>query len=187
MSQVRGAEMRAELAEARLARRRQRAAMTGMPWASAARRFAQSFVAEEPVARRMLVHWTPPSTGRPLHVGAASGRVVRRPPRRRGAAARSAGDDGGDGSDGSDGDPPSLPRDRRLWAHAPVFAERIVFDSHGVEWMVRELDAAALPGARSQRCLIVENHQVVRKLWHYPADWTLYGDAALLAMSEEGT
>jgi hypothetical protein len=65
-----------------------------------------------------------------------------------------------------------------------VVSQRVVYDGDGVEWTVRELDATSMTRARHPTCLIFENHQVVRKLWHFPADWRTYGDAALLAMSE---
>jgi len=66
-----------------------------------------------------------------------------------------------------------------------VFTERIAYDGEGTEWKVRELDATDMLGARHHRCLIFENHRIIRKLWHYPADWHQYGDAALLAISEK--
>jgi hypothetical protein len=113
---------------------------------------------------------------------AASGRVVRRPARRRGAAACEASDGA---SDGGDDEPPQHRRGARIWAHAPVLAERAVYDGYGEEWLVRELDATGLPGARRPRCLIFENHHVVRRVWHYPGDWQMISDATLLALSKE--
>jgi len=101
---------------------------------------------------------------------------------RRGAAARAASDGA---SDGGDGDSPEHRRCARIWAHAAVLAERVVYDGRGEEWLVRELDATGLPGARLSRCLIFESHHVVRRVWHYACDWRMIGDAILLALSEK--
>jgi hypothetical protein len=124
----------------------------------------------------------PSSAGRPQRAGASSGRVVRRSARRRGAAAREARDGA---SDGGDSEPPKHDRAAKIWAQARVLAERMVYDRRGEEWMVRELDATALPGAEVSRYLIFENHRAVRKLRQYPSDWTQLGDATLLALSED--
>lgn len=153
------------------------AAATPSPWARAARRIAHAFPANESIPWRAPVHRA--RAGRLLSAAAASGRVVRQPPRRRQATAREA----GDGSSDGDGAPSAQAPRPRVWAHATVLAERFAFDGKGAEWKVRELDARGLPGARCPRCLIFENHHIVRKLWDYPEDWLKLGDAALLALS----
>ena len=63
----------------------------------------------------------------------------------------------------------------------PPYA-RVAIDRRGVEWRVREVDARATPGARAPRCLVCETHEVVRRLWRYPADWHRRADRDLLAL-----
>ncbi len=74
----------------------------------------------------------------------------------------------------------------RQWSGCPVLAERVVFGSRDERWVVREVDARNVPGARGERCLILENHERVRRLWVYPAGWSRLPDEALLAIGEAG-
>jgi hypothetical protein len=41
----------------------------------------------------------------------------------------------------------------------------------GVEWHVREISAASIPGSQSERCLIFDSDMTVRRVWDYPATW----------------
>jgi hypothetical protein len=41
----------------------------------------------------------------------------------------------------------------------------------GVEWHVREVSAASIPGSRSEHCLIFDSDMTVRRVWDYPATW----------------
>ena len=50
-------------------------------------------------------------------------------------------------------------------------------------WHVREIDAHHIPGAMSERCLVFENHERVRRLWHYPDDWKTLSSVELLALA----
>ena len=69
----------------------------------------------------------------------------------------------------------SLPRARER--------ERIV--QRGIDqWRVHEMDARAIPGAQAPTCLICESTEVIRRLWHYPADWRSIEDDALWALCE---
>lgn len=119
-----------------------------------------------------------------------SGRIVRAPLRQRRAAAMS--------------DPPAperrapsdAPDAAEQWAGAKVYAIRSLTESAGAEgdagaeraeaadpsWRVRELDTSELPGARGHRCLVFENHQVVRRVWVYPASWMTMPVADLLQL-----
>jgi hypothetical protein len=73
------------------------------------------------------------------------------------------------------------------WASVRVHEVRSVVDagdaSRGATWTVRELDTRGLPGARGDRCLVFENHEVVRRVWTFPAAWATLADAALLRLA----
>lgn len=57
--------------------------------------------------------------------------------------------------------------------------------SYGDEhWLISEVDARAVPGARADRCLVCQNEQVVRRLWFYPPTWHELSDEALLALCD---
>jgi hypothetical protein len=47
----------------------------------------------------------------------------------------------------------------------------LVEEDTGRRWQVREMDARDIPAAQGARCLILDAETVVRRLWHYPADW----------------
>ena len=106
-----------------------------------------------------------------------SGRITRRTKRRSLAA--------------SSGPRPDDAPSHEEWALAAVYATRIVdvvaeHDDVGdvpLRWTIREIDARNLPGARGPRCLVFENHRVVRRIWHYPADWAIIAPSALLALA----
>ena len=72
------------------------------------------------------------------------------------------------------------------WAGCPVIAERVVHDARDERWVVREVDARAVPGTHGDRCLILENHDRVRRLWDYPTSWSRLSDETLLEMGETG-
>jgi len=83
-----------------------------------------------------------------------------------------------------------LPLDE--WAHASVFASRIVQglvddpDGESVNegnWTVREIDARNIPGALGPRCLVFESVEMVRRLWVYPAAWMSLPARALLRLA----
>jgi hypothetical protein len=59
------------------------------------------------------------------------------------------------------------------------------FEHDGQRWQVRELDASHVPGARSDRCLICESTEVIRRLWSYPNDWVTLDDQALFRLCDE--
>ena len=72
------------------------------------------------------------------------------------------------------------------WSGCPVLSERVVFDARDERWVVREVDARTVPGAHGERCLILENHERVRRLWVYPAGWARLPGESLLALGETG-
>ena len=62
---------------------------------------------------------------------------------------------------------------------------RRVFDERtGDEWRVFERDARRIPGSRGARCLFFDGEGIVRRVWHYPADWQTLPAAALLALMD---
>jgi hypothetical protein len=75
----------------------------------------------------------------------------------------------------------------RVWAGRLVLRVREVVcateDTDQLGWTVRELDARDAPGAGAATCLVFENHQIVRRLWAFPADWAALGDGALLRVA----
>jgi hypothetical protein len=54
----------------------------------------------------------------------------------------------------------------------------------GVLWSVREVDAARVPGARGERCLLFETEGVIRRVWSYPDDWRSVPDETLRFLAE---
>lgn len=56
-------------------------------------------------------------------------------------------------------------------------------DGAWVRWSVVEVDAAAVPGAQGQRCLLFRRDDCIRRVWHYPPDWRDLDPAALAALS----
>lgn len=81
------------------------------------------------------------------------------------------------------------------WAHAVVYETRVVDgiprfllsspdDAVVYErWTVRELDTTTLPGALGARCLVFENHSLVRRLWVYPSTWATLPAESLLRLA----
>jgi len=49
----------------------------------------------------------------------------------------------------------------------------------GIQWHVHEANAAHVPGARRDRCLIFDSDGIVRRVWTYPSDWMNLTDDAL--------
>jgi hypothetical protein len=60
----------------------------------------------------------------------------------------------------------------------------IIHDVHGTRWVVSERNTAAVPGARSPRCLVFMSAEAVRRAWAYPAGWRHLSADALLALTE---
>jgi hypothetical protein len=60
---------------------------------------------------------------------------------------------------------------------------RTFTDGDGLHWTLSERDARHVPGARGERCLILENDAIVRRLWVYPADWSELPTEALMALA----
>lgn len=139
------------------------------------------------VAARRHGHWSGRWTALPTAPGAGAqsfrragtpDRIVRRRVRRRQAAATA-------------GPPPDAPVG--WWAGATVYAERTLLGPERTAlsglapdaecWTVRELDARALPGARGPRCLVFENHEIVRRVWSYPATWESLPAASLFRLA----
>ena len=135
----------------------------------------------------------------PSCAAVSHGRAVLRSPRQPPGAAREERStstcvfaglaDGCASSSGSDdaaeGRTKSSPRETsppHFWAHANVHAERGLIDATGKSWTVRELDTRAVPGARAARCLVLENHEVVRRFWSFRHDWTTIPDRTLLEL-----
>lgn len=52
-------------------------------------------------------------------------------------------------------------------------------------WIVREVDARHVPGARGERCLIYETDGIVRRVWTFPTDWAALSDDALWELVDE--
>jgi hypothetical protein len=60
---------------------------------------------------------------------------------------------------------------------------RIFVDGHGVEWEVMEVDAADVPAARGERCLIFRSSAAVRRVWNYPKTWGALSASDLVNLS----
>lgn len=60
---------------------------------------------------------------------------------------------------------------------------RIFVDREGVEWEVSEVNAADVPAARGERCLIFRSPGAVRRVWNYPARWTAMNASELTDLS----
>ncbi len=56
----------------------------------------------------------------------------------------------------------------------------------GVEWHVREVSAASVPGTQSERCLIFDSEMTVRRVWDYPAGWSEMSDEDLWHLASIG-
>jgi len=56
----------------------------------------------------------------------------------------------------------------------------------GVEWHVREVSAASVPGVHGERCLIFDSDMTVRRVWDYPAAWSHLSDEDLLRLTMIG-
>jgi len=52
----------------------------------------------------------------------------------------------------------------------------------GIQWHVHEANAAHVPGARRDRCLIFDSDGIVRRVWTYPSDWMNLTDDALWSL-----
>ena len=77
--------------------------------------------------------------------------------------------------------PPLPPPGRNA---ARVLARRTVVDAAtATVWVVTELDARGIPGARAAACLLFDGPATVRRVWAYPPDWERLPDAGLIALS----
>lgn len=66
----------------------------------------------------------------------------------------------------------------------PAVARRRDFrTSDGSLWCAHERDTAHMAHARGPRCLVFENENTLRVVWHYPADWATLSDAELETLS----
>ncbi|WP_284348142.1 hypothetical protein [Roseisolibacter agri] len=75
---------------------------------------------------------------------------------------------------GSSGDP----------EHEREVVRRVFDERTGDEWRVFERDTRRIPGSRGARCLFFDGEGIVRRVWHYPADWQSLPAAALLALMD---
>lgn len=119
---------------------------------------------ERPVPRRVAAERIPADAESPR-------REVRhadwRPPADREVTAEVAHESGGEGAES----------DRAV-------VRRIHDDRTGGEWRVFERDARFVPGSCAPRCLYFDGEGIVRRVWHYPADWPSLSPAALLALMD---
>jgi hypothetical protein len=56
----------------------------------------------------------------------------------------------------------------------------------GIEWHVREVSAAGIPGTQSDRCLIFDSEMTVRRVWDYPASWSELSNEDLWRLASIG-
>jgi hypothetical protein len=56
----------------------------------------------------------------------------------------------------------------------------------GVEWHVREVNAASVPGSHNERCLVFDSDMTVRRVWDYPAAWSELSDDDLWHLTTIG-
>jgi hypothetical protein len=56
----------------------------------------------------------------------------------------------------------------------------------GVDWIVREVSAASVPGSHGERCLIFDSDMSVRRVWDYPAAWSELSDDDLWQLTTIG-
>jgi hypothetical protein len=47
------------------------------------------------------------------------------------------------------------------------------------QWIVREVNARGVPGARRDTCLLCESAEVIRRIWDFPANWRTVDDESL--------
>ncbi|HWZ59669.1 MAG TPA: hypothetical protein VNW46_11900 [Gemmatimonadaceae bacterium] len=66
---------------------------------------------------------------------------------------------------------------------AAVVAAREFIDRAGTLWHVVEVDARHTPGARGDRCLLFSSPGAIRRVWHYPAEWSRVPAEELDALS----
>jgi hypothetical protein len=66
--------------------------------------------------------------------------------------------------------------------------QSVSFESHAPErllqrgsrqWIVREVNALGVPGARRDTCLLCESAEVIRRIWDFPSNWRSVDDEAL--------
>ena len=69
----------------------------------------------------------------------------------------------------------------RQWPEESDVKTRVVFDAHGNEWTVREVDTPQ-QWARARRCLIFSSSAVVRRVWSYPDGWARLATRELLGL-----
>lgn len=55
----------------------------------------------------------------------------------------------------------------------------------GERSLVAEAEARDVPGAQGPHCLILETEALMRRIWHYPADWERLDDSRLIALFEK--
>jgi hypothetical protein len=69
-----------------------------------------------------------------------------------------------------------------------IIATSVSYETHSQErllqrgsrqWIVREVNARGVPGARRDTCLLCESAEVIRRIWDFPANWRTVDDEAL--------
>jgi hypothetical protein len=74
-----------------------------------------------------------------------------------------------------------------LWGRLDVVATMMRELWHdGVEWQIREVSAASVPGSHNERCLIFDSDMTVRRVWDYPAAWSELSDDDLWQLTTIG-
>jgi hypothetical protein len=58
---------------------------------------------------------------------------------------------------------------------------RVLVDAAGVEWTIREVLTSQL-WAKGQKCLVLDSHDCVRRLWQYPRFWRALDAAELFRL-----
>ena len=66
---------------------------------------------------------------------------------------------------------------------AAACERRLACDEDGTEWVVYQMSAEHVPGARGPSCLVFDSPRCVRRVWDFPPDWAALADAELLAVS----
>ena len=74
-------------------------------------------------------------------------------------------------------------RDSQMVVAVEVLLKRWVVRG-GERSMIAEADARDVPGAQGPHCLILETEALMRRIWHYPADWDRLEDSRLIALFE---
>lgn len=74
---------------------------------------------------------------------------------------------------------------REFHEHHPVRAIRVIYDSNGVSWVVREVEQ--IQGSWRSLSLVFSSEGIMRRVRNYPPDWYDWTDAALIALAASKT